>query len=135
MSERCHGLEFLVFLPLATRNAEGHLEGRLARSWEHTPDHRTWTYHLRTGVRWQDGVPVTAADVEFTMDLMKDPAVAWADSDAYDVRVPDDTTLSIAYRKPASVELPDTWTVYYPRHLLERLGRSQFEEWESGRNR
>jgi len=40
--------QFLVFLPLVGRNANGELEGRLARSWEHSQDYRTWTVHLRT---------------------------------------------------------------------------------------
>ncbi|MFN2397080.1 MAG: ABC transporter substrate-binding protein [Gemmatimonadaceae bacterium] len=26
--------------------------------------------HLRTGVRWQDGAPVTAHDIKFTLDLL-----------------------------------------------------------------
>ena len=68
-------LDFLTFLPLATRNELGELEGRLARSWEHSPDHREYTYHLRTEVRWDDGVPVTAHDVKFTLDLLGHPDV------------------------------------------------------------
>lgn len=123
--------KFLVFLPLATENAQGELEGRLARSWEHTPDFRTWTVRLRPDVRWQDGVPVTAGDVEFTLDLMKDPAVGWADAHAYDVVVPDDTTFTITYRNPSFGGNPlDTWTVYYPKHLLDTLDRAQFAQWD-----
>ena len=52
----------LVFLSLATRDPQGRLVGRLATSWEPSPDYREWTYHLRTDVRWHDGVPVTAHD-------------------------------------------------------------------------
>ena len=57
----------LVFLPLATRDPQGQLVGRLATSWEPSPDYRERTYHLRTDVRWHDGVPVTAHDIVFTM--------------------------------------------------------------------
>ncbi|MGQ0732276.1 MAG: ABC transporter substrate-binding protein [Acidobacteriota bacterium] len=46
------------------------MEGQLAESWEHSADYRDWTYHLRPGVRWHDGVPVTAGDVKFTLDLL-----------------------------------------------------------------
>lgn len=38
------GLDFLVFLPLATQDERGELEGRLARSWEHSADFKEWTY-------------------------------------------------------------------------------------------
>jgi ABC-type transport system substrate-binding protein len=35
---------------------------------------RTIVYHLRPGVRWQDGVPVTADDVLFTLRAIVDPS-------------------------------------------------------------
>ena len=122
--------KFLVFLPLVTWSADGELEGRLARSWEHTPDYRTWTVHLRPDIRWHDGAPVTAHDVEFTLDLLKHPDVAWAAPDAYEVRVLDDTTYTITYRKRSFGNPLDTWTVYYPRHLLGGLEPSRFASWE-----
>ena len=62
--------QFLVFLPLVTRNAKGEFEGRLAERWEHSPDYHSWTIHLRKGIRWEDGVPFTAHDIKFTLDLM-----------------------------------------------------------------
>ena len=67
--------KFLVFLSLLWWSEEGELEGRLARTWEHSEDYREWTYHLRTDVRWHDGVPFTARDVKFTLDLLSHPAV------------------------------------------------------------
>jgi len=65
--------KFLVFHPLVWENEKGELEGRLATSWEHSPDYRTWTIHLRPDVKWHDGVPFTAHDVKFTMDLLAHP--------------------------------------------------------------
>jgi len=41
---------------------------RLATSWSHSADGLTWTYHIRHGVRWSDGVPLTAADVAYTFN-------------------------------------------------------------------
>jgi len=38
-----------------------------------SPDGRTITYHLRHGVRWQDGVPLTSADVAFTVERLLTP--------------------------------------------------------------
>ncbi len=46
---------------------------RLATSWEFSPDNRQLTFHLRSGARWSDGVPVTAEDVAFTFSVQKDP--------------------------------------------------------------
>ncbi len=38
----------------------------LAHSWSVAPDQKTWTFHLRRGLHWSDGAPLTAADVVFT---------------------------------------------------------------------
>lgn len=49
----------------------------LAKSWEVAHDNRSYTFHLREGVRWSDGTPFTADDVIFTFDAIlaekKDP--------------------------------------------------------------
>ena len=121
--------QFLVFLPLVVRNARGELEGSLAESWEHSPDYRTWTIHLRKGVRWQDGIPVTAHDIKFTLDLMGHPAVLMTPPGACSVTVVNDSTLTINYHKQAVSPLDD-YTVYYPKHLLEGLDPKKFYDWE-----
>ncbi len=40
----------------------------LAERWEVSEDGLTWTFHLRPGVTWSDGVPFTADDVVFTFN-------------------------------------------------------------------
>jgi peptide/nickel transport system substrate-binding protein len=126
---------FLVFLPLVARNADGELEGRLAERWEHSPDYRNWTVHLRQGVRWHDGVPVTAHDVKFTLDLLSEPSVLYAQPGGYTLTVLDDTTYTIEYHHLAADEIGkgsplDDYTVYYPKHLLEQLDPEDFGDWE-----
>ncbi len=39
---------------------------RLATSWSVSKDQLVWTYHIRHGVKWSDGKPLTAADVAYT---------------------------------------------------------------------
>ena len=42
-------------------------------------DGRSWRIALRDGIRWQDGVPFTAADVVFTLRLYRDgPVTRWS---------------------------------------------------------
>lgn len=117
---------FLLFLPLVARNSEGELEGRLARSWEHSPDYRTWTIHLRTDVRWHDGVPVTAHDVAFSLELIRHTELAGLR--VYSVAVLDDSTYNITYHRRGSPL--DDWTVFWPKHLLEGLDPDKFASWE-----
>lgn len=122
--------KFLVFLPLVTRNAKGELEGRLAQSWDHSREYRDWTVHLHRDVRWHDGVPVTAHDIKFTLDLFMDPAARMEPPGAYAVNVLDDSTYTITYHQRGIGNPLDDWTVYYPKHLLEKLELKEFMNWD-----
>jgi peptide/nickel transport system substrate-binding protein len=45
----------------------------LAEEVSDTPDHLAYTIRLREGARWEDGTPVTSADVVFTLTTLLDP--------------------------------------------------------------
>jgi ABC-type transport system substrate-binding protein len=47
----------------------------LATSWEVATDQKSWTVHLRDGVKWHDGVAFTADDVKFTFDSNMNDAI------------------------------------------------------------
>ena len=69
--------EARIFESLAMVNPEtGLYEPALARSWETSEDGLSWTFHLRRGVQWTDGVEFTADDVIFTYDVTFDENVA-----------------------------------------------------------
>jgi peptide/nickel transport system substrate-binding protein len=61
-------LSFLanIYEPLVRRDRSLGLEPALAMSWEQTAP-TVWRFHLRPGVKWQDGTPFTAEDVVFTV--------------------------------------------------------------------
>jgi peptide/nickel transport system substrate-binding protein len=48
--------------------ATGKIEPALAESWTISPDGKVYTFKLREGVKWHDGVEFTADDVVFTYD-------------------------------------------------------------------
>jgi peptide/nickel transport system substrate-binding protein len=50
-------------------------EPRLAESWTISPDGLTYTFKLRKNAIWHDGKPLTADDVQFTFERIKDPKV------------------------------------------------------------
>ncbi len=76
----------------------------LATSWEASPDGKTWTFKLRSGVKWHDGKPFTADDVKFTFDSILDPkvnSVARANFLALQaVEVVDPATVKFAFSDP-----------------------------------
>ncbi len=49
-------------------------QGLLAESWEQSGGGRTWTFHLRSGVTFSDGTPLTAADVVASAQYILDKA-------------------------------------------------------------
>jgi len=59
------------------------LEPCLAEAWEISPDQLTYTFHLRHGVKWHDGLPFNADDVKFTFDKLMDPKVDAAPQRSY----------------------------------------------------
>lgn len=109
--------KFLLFPPLVERDSTGTLHPKLARRWEHSDDYREWTVWLRSDAMWEDGVPVTAADVKFTFDFYD---VYEGAGDAYETEVIDDTTFAIRYEQQALSPLDD-WRVILPAHHLAHL--------------
>lgn len=59
----------------------------LVESHEISPDHLVYTFKLRDGVKFSDGVPLTAEDVKFSFDTLMDPAVDAADLRNYFLNV------------------------------------------------
>lgn len=60
-----------LFDPLLWRDATGQAIPWLATAWQRAADGLSWTFTLRSGVKWQDDVPFTADDVVFTFDYYK----------------------------------------------------------------
>jgi peptide/nickel transport system substrate-binding protein len=90
------------------------IEPCLAASWEISPDQLTYTFHLRRDVTWQDGVPLTAADVKYTFARIQDPKV-------------DDAPLRSYWSTIKSCEVVDPYTVRFTASeryfkTLETLG-------------
>lgn len=63
----------LIFDALVKKDEHYNLQPWLAASWEQ-PDALTWVFHLRDGVRFHDGRPLSSADVVWTIESLIDPA-------------------------------------------------------------
>src|SRR6202142_3157581 len=93
----------LIFDSLVHKNAHFNLEPWLATSWE-TPDPLTYRFHLRTDVHFHDGKPLTATDVKYTLDSMRNGTVITAKAGALAridrVDAPDVATVVIHLKQP-----------------------------------
>jgi peptide/nickel transport system substrate-binding protein len=65
----------LIFDALVKKDENYNLRPWLAVSWEQ-PDALTWVFHLRDGVRFQDGRPLEAEDVVWTIESLIEPKLA-----------------------------------------------------------
>jgi len=98
-SERIDGL---IFDDLLTRGDDLNVASGLAERWE-IPDPRTYIFHLRRGVKFHDGRPLTARDVKWTFDSVLQGKIR--------------TTKAGAYRFVDHIDAPDEATVVF--HLKE----------------
>jgi peptide/nickel transport system substrate-binding protein len=65
-----------MFDSLAEIQPDGEITPALAESWEISDDELTYVFTLRQGVMFHDGTEMTADDVKFTIDRIRDPATA-----------------------------------------------------------
>ena len=54
--------------PLVELTDDGGIEGKVAESFESTPDAQVWTFKVRKGITFSNGQPVTASDVLESLD-------------------------------------------------------------------
>ncbi len=98
-----------LFDTLTTLDANGKPQPRLALSWSHSEDYKTWTFKLRPGVKFHDGTPFNAEAYKANFDRQKDPAnkcrCAFYISNVNSVQAPDELTLVYNLKDP-SVNFP-----------------------------
>ena len=63
----------LIYDTLAAYDANGKPVPNLAKSWDISADGLTYTFHLHDGIKCNDGSPLDANDVKYTMDRDLDP--------------------------------------------------------------
>jgi peptide/nickel transport system substrate-binding protein len=99
-SERVGGL---IYDALVKKDAHFILRPWLATSWER-PDPLTWVFHIRGGVHFHDGKPLTAADVAWSIKSMIDGSLITAKggnlADIVSVLATDPLTVTVKTKQP-----------------------------------
>ncbi len=97
----------------------------LAKSWDSSEQGKTWTFHLVENAVWHDGKPLTAEDVKFTIEYIKDnkltshyPYV----KDITSVETPDPYTIKVSYKEPIAAVLFKFQNIYIlPKHIHQDI--------------
>jgi peptide/nickel transport system substrate-binding protein len=95
-------IDELIFDGLVARDSSFQFTPALAERWDQ-PDPRTLIFHLRNGVTFHDGRPLTSRDVVWTINSMRDGTVI--------------TPKAATYASVESLEAPDAHTVTF--HLKQ----------------
>ena len=96
-------------------------------------DGLTWTFEIRTGMRWSDGEPLTAHDVAFTYNYILDnrfPCCVSYLEDVDSVTAPDDRTVVIRTTKPTAGML-SIYDYIMPEHVWRDIGPDQARTFEN----
>jgi peptide/nickel transport system substrate-binding protein len=114
----------MLFTPLIRYDEHLQPQPYLAERWE--LGDTAVTFHLRDGVTWHDGQPVTAEDVKFTFDLAKAKETASLLGSAYlqmvkSATVVDPHTIRFGFTAPHAQALDDFWWAPLPKHALQNV--------------
>ena len=103
------------------------LEGDWATSWKVSNGGKTYTFHLKPGGKWSDGVPLTAEDAAWTGNTIikyksgASAVLAAALTHVKNMVAPNPTTLVVNYDQPignALAQLEQFWVL--PKHVWDK---------------
>lgn len=132
-----------LFMGLTTPDMRGRPVAGCAESWTVSADGRRYTFHLRPGLQWSDGTPLTASDFVWSFQRALDPRTAFAfASRLYPIRngrevaagrlppsslgvsAPDARTLVVELEAPTPyfLDVISATGMPAPRHAIEKHG-------------
>lgn len=118
----------LVFSGLFKYDDQNRLVGDLAQNWALNSDETTYLVHLKKGLEWQDGKPVTAADVVYTYRTIQNieaESPLYSSWQGINVNKVDDYTVSFGLPNPLS-DFPYSLTNgIIPQHILGNIPAQQ----------
>lgn len=101
----------------------------LATSWSTSKNGLVWTFHLTDKSKWQDGQPLTAKDVKFSIDYINKNQLGLYYAYVQDVKsvsAPDDKTVVITLDKPLSIMLYNMRNlIILPEHIWSHISKAK----------
>lgn len=129
ISDTDRDLTELVYSGLMKDDPDGSLSPDLASSYALSADKLTYTFFIKDDARFQDGTPVTADDVAFTIREAQNPDVKSplrANWQGVDVEVKGPKTVSFTLKSPYTPFLENTTLGILPKHLWQSVTAEEF---------
>lgn len=125
-------IDGLIFDTLAEIQPNGDLAPSLAEEWKISPDEKTYTFKIRTGVKFHNGREMTAEDVKYTIDRMRNAETRSPRRSIYalveSVEAPSATALTIKLKEPFApliYALADVTAGIVPKEVVQAQGNLQ----------
>lgn len=122
-------LTALIYSGLLRKSPKGELLPDLAESYTISPDGKTYTFTLKPKLTFHDGTPITAHDVVFTIQTIKNSAikspkkVQWEGVTATEI---DSKTVEFTLKQKYATFLENTTIGILPAHIWETFSPEQF---------
>lgn len=120
----------LLFASLYNYDSTGRLKGDLAESVSVNDAETEYTIKLLPNIVWSDGAPLTSADVDFTINLLKDPAIGMVNSGwgSIKVEVQDARTIKFILSGAYAPFMHALRFPILPEHVLAGVKASELRE-------
>lgn len=128
VSDADHDISALVYAGL-TRHTDGGVATDLAKSYTVSDDGLTYTFTLKDDLKFQDGTPLTADDVAFTVSKVQDPALKSpraGDWTNVSVTVSSPTVIQFKLKQAYAPFLSETDLGILPKHIWGSVSDDQF---------
>ncbi len=110
-------------------DSKGKIISALAQSWKASADGLTWTFTLRPGVTFHNGRALEAADVVYSINRIKDPAIKSPRADDFSIvtaiTAPDKSTVVFKLKEPFApllAKLGQSLNVIIPKEAAASIG-------------
>jgi peptide/nickel transport system substrate-binding protein len=115
----------MVYEPLMFFNTgrPNDVEPLLATNYQFSDGGRKLTFTLRSGVKWSDGQPFSSADVAYTFNLLRNPALNLSGTPLLSAVATDPTHVVLTYKTPQYSQLPYIagYTYMVPEHIWKTV--------------
>jgi peptide/nickel transport system substrate-binding protein len=120
LSDADRDLVSLVYSGLMRKNVDGTLIPDLAEGYDVSKDGLSYTFTLKDKIYFHDGEPVTANDILFTINAVKDPVIKSPKKGSWDgigVEALDEKTIKFTLKQPYSTFLENATLGILPEHI------------------